>query len=77
MITQENKETISQRFGKYCHEKGVNNDELFKILNTCICYLELKTIAEFAEDNNVSVQHIYQNLKTHKILGLKLITDNN
>ena len=72
----ENKLSISQRFEKYLYEKGIENEELFKILNTIFIYGGLKTVRQYAEDNNVSVQSVYQYKPIKTLLGRKVIFDN-
>lgn len=68
--------TFSERFEKYLFEKGISNDEMFKTLNILLDYSGAKTIREYAEENNVSVQSVYQNKVVKSLLGKKVVFDN-
>jgi len=76
MKNTKNTASISDRFGKYLHEKGIPNEELFKCLNHLLDYSGCKPIRQFAEENNISVQSVYQNHITKTILGKKVVFDN-
>ena len=71
-----NTKDFSYRFGKHLHEKGISNDDYFKCLNLLLDYGGVKTVSKFAEENNISVQHVYQTQKVKTVLGRKVIFDN-
>lgn len=70
------KPTFSERFEKYLYEKGISNDEMFKTLNILLQYSGVKTIRQFAEENNISVQSVYQYKPIKTILDKKVVFDN-
>lgn len=76
MTKPDYKPTFSERFEKHLFEKGISNDEMFKVLNIILQYSGVKTIRQFAEENNRSVQSVYQYKPIKTILGRKVVFDN-
>ena len=68
---------ISERLSDYFYKKNPSNDEVLKCLNECAEYLELKKVSEFAKIKGVSVQNVYQNYNTVKVLGSQFVINNN
>ena len=76
MKTLINKESFSNRFAKHLHEKGISNEEMFKCLNHLFDYSGVKTIRQYAEENNISVQAVYQYKPVKTLLNRKVVFDN-
>lgn len=76
MKTPENTMTFSDRFEKYIYEKGLSNEEMFKCLNILFEYSGVKTIRDYAEENNISVQSVYQYKPVKQLLNRKVVFDN-
>lgn len=70
--------TFSNRFAKHLYTKGEDNDEVFKVLNHCLDYLNVRTVKQKSIEEDISVQRVYKkhNCKINTILGLKIIIDN-
>lgn len=67
---------LANRLEKYIHEKGVSNEDMFKLLNVCLFYGNIKRVSDFAKDRNITPQAVYQYYETKKILGVKVVFDN-
>jgi len=68
--------TFSQRYEKHLYEKGVDNDQLLKVFNITQEYLGIKTVKQYAMDQNTSLQNVYQNKEVSEVLGVKVVFDN-
>jgi hypothetical protein len=68
--------TFSERLEKHIFEKGLTCDEMFNSLNVLLDYSGIKTVKQYAQDNNVSVQSVYQKKIIKTILGKKVVFDN-
>lgn len=76
MTKTDYKPTFSERFEKHLFENGISNDEMFKVLNILLQYSGVKTIRQFAEENNMSVQNVYQYKNVKTLLNRKVVFDN-
>lgn len=76
MTKPDYKPTFSEKFEKYLFETGISNDEMFKVLNILFDYSGVKTIRQYAEENNISVQSVYQYKPIKTLLNRKVVFDN-
>lgn len=67
---------LADRLEKHIHQKGITDEELFKILNLSLFYLGAKTVAQYAEQEGISVQAVYKLRPVKTILGRKVVFDN-
>lgn len=68
--------SFSDRFATYVMKNKVPNEELFKVLNHCLDFLQCKTVSEFAEEKGISVQAVYKLYPVKTLVGRKVIFDN-
>ena len=68
---------IKDRLFACIHKGELNNDDLVQIFEHVAIILNIKTLSQYAKDENISYQGaIKRNLKVYKFNGLKLVTDN-
>tara|TARA_R110000744_G_scaffold53966_2_gene114896 strand:+ start:379 stop:612 length:234 start_codon:yes stop_codon:yes gene_type:complete len=67
---------FSYKFTKYLFEKGLTEDDYFKCLNSLLEFGGVMTVAEYAKENNMSVQNVYQRKQVRTLIGRKVIFDN-
>ena len=71
------KDKLLLNIDKGMENKLLSNDDLVQIIEQCGSYLNLMTIADYAEANKIS----YNGAKNHRdkveLFGVKFIIDNN
>jgi len=72
----DNEKLMLARFGKYIHENDFSNDFLVQIIELSGAYLGLKTITDYAKENNISYNGAKKFRNVINILGNKFIIDN-
>ena len=55
----------------------LSNDDLVKIIEQCGLFLNLKTISDYAKDNNISYNGAKKFRYVKKIFNINFIIDNN
>jgi hypothetical protein len=76
MITTE-QQLVIDKFGRYCHEKGASTDMLLKIIELAITYGNIRTVSDYAKQNNLSYQGVVKTRNIVEILGVKCVVENN
>jgi len=65
-------DNIGDRLEEYIYSHQITQKEWLQILNCVETYSGIKSIKEFAKDENISVQAVYKK-KTFDFKGIKLI----
>ena len=66
---------IGERLEKYLYKNNVSDDEWLKVLNVVEDYSGIKSIKDYAKENNISVQTVYKNRKIYTFLNTKFVID--
>lgn len=71
------KDKIINRLGELIqNENGLTNEEIIEIIEFLGNFLNLKTISDYAKENNLSYNGVKKFRKTIKLFGIKLVVDN-
>ena len=73
---QNHVDKIEEYIFKCLQKKELDNDSLVQIIEMANTYLNLKTLSNYAKDNNLSYNGVKNNRKVIYIFGCKLIADN-
>lgn len=67
---------LAHRLEKRILEHGVSNKELVQIIEVAGDYLGLKTISQYAKENNISYNGAKKYRENITLFGVKFIIDN-
>lgn len=67
---------LADRLEKHIIQNGITNDELFKLLNIALFYGQIKRVSDLAKEKGITPQAVYQYRETRKVLGVKVVFDN-
>lgn len=71
----------TNKLNKFIYEKFIddelNNDSLVQVIELCGSLLNLKTIPNYAKENNLSYNGVKNNRNIIKLFNVKLVIDNN
>ena len=67
---------LIDNFENYLLNKEWDNDELIEIIKLAGAYLNLKTIPDYAKENNMSYQGVKTCRTIKEIFGVKFVIDN-
>lgn len=77
-------ENISKLISENFETGKINNSDLVKIIELCGAYLNLKSITQYAKDNNMSYNGVMKRAKSKNndvkivsLFGCKFVLDNN
>lgn len=65
-----------QKLGESIHSGNWSNDGLVQLIEVASSYLNLKTIPDYAKDNNLSYNGVKKTRTIRKINGVKFVVDN-
>lgn len=68
---------IDEYIFKCLQKQELNNSNLVQIIERINHYLELKTISQYAKDNNKSYNGVKNNRQIVSLFGVNFIADNN
>jgi hypothetical protein len=69
-------EDIKQIIGDMVQDDELSNDELVQIIEHCGMYLNLKTVSDFAKDNEMSYNGVKKFRNVVKIFNVKFVIEN-
>lgn len=64
------------RLGKYIHEGNLSNEAIVKIIELCGDFLNLKTISDYAKENNISYNGAKRFRTNVTLFNTKFIIEN-
>jgi len=76
MKTQENTKKLCEFIHNKVCDNSLNNDSLVQIIELCGDYLNLKTISNYAKENELSYNGVKNNRTIKELFGAKFVIDN-
>ena len=72
---------IKDHLQKRLHKNELNNAEMVSLIDSIGCYLNLKTVANYATVNKISYNGVLERIKSGKLheynlFGVKFVIDN-
>jgi len=74
-LSKKEKDIIT-RIDKYLYENKITNDCLVQLIELCGGYLNLKTIPNYAKDNNLSYNGVKKTRNIINLFNIKFVIDN-
>lgn len=74
--TLNNTKKLVDFIGKKFEDNEINNESLVQICELCGNYLNLKTISNYAKDNNLSYNGVKNHRKITTLFETKFVIDN-
>jgi hypothetical protein len=76
MKNQHHIDKIEEYIYKCLQKDELTNENLVQIIERVNCYLDLKTISEYAKENSISYNGAKNNRDVLHLFGCKFIADN-
>ena len=76
MHNSELRDKINVNIMKGMHNNLLSNDDLVEIIQNCGSYLNLRTISDYAKENNISYNGVKNFRNKVKLFGVKFIIEN-
>lgn len=76
MRVTENTEKLKDFIAKKFESNELDNDSLVQLIELCGSYLNLRTIQDYANQNNTSYNGAKKHRNIRKVLGIKFVIDN-
>ncbi|MFZ2486935.1 MAG: hypothetical protein WAZ19_02340 [Anaerolineae bacterium] len=76
MQNSELRDKINLNIMKGVDNNLLSNDDLVNIIKTCGYYLNLRTISDYAKENNISYNGAKNFRNKVKLFGVKFVIDN-
>jgi len=74
--TTENTDKLCEFIYNKTQKGNLNNDSLVQIIELCAALLNLRTIADYARENDLSYNGVKKCRHTRTIAGVKYVIDN-